>query len=146
MRSTPRGPGGSFRWGRSRSTRSSVALPVGPRDRGRRAARVSATAPSYSMRSRPRRSSTIRMLPGSKRVENVRKIAVLRAGGLGDFIFTLPALHALQAAYPGAEITLLGGPLQTELLSGGREPVARAIAVPPSTGVNGPDTGVDEDK
>ena len=83
---------------------------------------------------------------GSDLVENVRKIAVLRAGGLGDLIFTLPALDALRETYSEAEITLLGGPLQTELLSGRPEPVVRAITVPPSTGVNGPDTGVDEDE
>jgi ADP-heptose:LPS heptosyltransferase len=83
---------------------------------------------------------------GPEPIETVRKIAVLRAGGLGDLIFTLPALDALRETYPGAEITLLGGPLQTELLSGRPEPVARAITVPPSTGVNGPDTGVDEDE
>ena len=84
--------------------------------------------------------------PGPERVENVRKIAVLRAGGLGDLVFTLPALGALREAYPGAEVTLLGGPLQTELLFGRPEPVERAITVPPSTGVNGPDTGVDENE
>jgi ADP-heptose:LPS heptosyltransferase len=83
--------------------------------------------------------------PGPERVENVRKIAVLRAGGLGDLVFTLPALGALREAYQGVELTLLGGPLQTELLSGRSEPVESAITVPPSTGVNGPDTGVDED-
>jgi ADP-heptose:LPS heptosyltransferase len=84
--------------------------------------------------------------PASNLVENVRKIAVLRAGGLGDLIFTLPALGALQDAYPEAEITLLGGSMQTKILSGRPEPVARAITVPPSTGVNGPDTGVEEDE
>ena len=85
-------------------------------------------------------------LPGSNLVENVHKIAVLRAGGLGDLVFTLPALRALREAYPEAEITLLGASLQTELLSGRSEPVEYAITVPPSTGVNGPDTGVDEDE
>jgi ADP-heptose:LPS heptosyltransferase len=84
--------------------------------------------------------------PGYELVENVRKIAVLRAGGLGDSVFTLPALSALRETYPGAEITLLGGPIQTELLSGRPGPPDRVITVPPSTGVNGPDTGVDEDE
>ena len=79
-------------------------------------------------------------------VENVRKIAVLRAGGIGDFIFTLPALGALREAYPEAEIALLGDDWHEELLSGRPGPPDRAIAVPPSTGVNGPDTGVDEDE
>src|ERR687894_231921 len=86
------------------------------------------------------------MPPGLERVRNVSKIAVLRAGGLGDSIFTLPALAALREAYPGAEITLLGGPLQTELFDRHPGSVARAISVPPSTGVNGPDTGVEEDE
>ena len=83
---------------------------------------------------------------GSDLVENVRKIAVLRAGGIGDFVFTLPALGALRETYPEAEITLLGAAVQVRLLSGRPEPVDRAIVVPPSTGVNGPDTGVDEDE
>src|SRR5919107_5788120 len=85
-------------------------------------------------------------LPGPELVENVRKIAVLRAGGIGDFIFTLPALHALRATYPEAEITLLGEAWHEELLSDRPGPIGRALAVPRSTGVNGPDTGVDEDE
>jgi ADP-heptose:LPS heptosyltransferase len=84
--------------------------------------------------------------PGLERVENVRKIAVLRAGGIGDFIFTLPALEALQAAYPEAEITLLGATWHEELLSRRPGPIGRAIPVPLSTGVNGPDAGVEEDE
>ena len=43
--------------------------------------------------------------PGPERVANVRKIAVLRAGGLGDLVFTLPALGALREAYQGVELT-----------------------------------------
>ena len=84
-------------------------------------------------------------LPGREPAEDVRKTAVLRAGGLGDFVFTLPALEALRAAYPGAEIVLLGGPVQAALVEGRPGPADRAVLVPPSTGVNGPDTGVDED-
>jgi ADP-heptose:LPS heptosyltransferase len=84
--------------------------------------------------------------PGSERVENVRRIAVLRAGGIGDFVFTLPALYALRVAYPEAEITLLGEVWHEKFLSKRPGPPDRAIAVPPSTGVNGPDTGVDEDE
>ncbi|WP_394815455.1 glycosyltransferase family 9 protein, partial [Clavibacter michiganensis] len=37
---------------------------------------------------------------------DVRSIAVLRGGGLGDLIFALPAMAALKAAYPGARITM----------------------------------------
>jgi ADP-heptose:LPS heptosyltransferase len=75
----------------------------------------------------------------------VEKIAVLRAGGIGDFIFTLPALESLRAAYPGAEITLLGAEWHARFLTGRPGPIDRVLAVPPSTGVNGPDTGVAED-
>src|SRR3954470_20965958 len=39
---------------------------------------------------------------------NVKKIAVLRPNGVGDFVFSLPALHALRSAYPDARITYIG--------------------------------------
>jgi hypothetical protein len=45
--------------------------------------------------------------PGGELLAGVQRIAVLRANALGDFIVALPALEALRAAYPSAEITLL---------------------------------------
>jgi len=67
---------------------------------------------------------------------NVARIAVLRANGIGDLMFALPALDALRAAYPDAHITLLGAKHHAVLLDGRRAPVDRVIAVPPSRGVN----------
>ncbi len=37
-----------------------------------------------------------------------RHVLVLRAGAIGDFILTLPALVALRAAYPEARVRLVG--------------------------------------
>ena len=34
----------------------------------------------------------------------MRKIVVPRPDAVGDFVFALPALHALKQAYPGAEL------------------------------------------
>lgn len=50
------------------------------------------------------------------RLHGVRRIAVLRAGGLGDLMFAVPAMRAVAAAYPEAEVTLLGSPLAASLL------------------------------
>ncbi|MFB9237057.1 glycosyltransferase family 9 protein [Plantactinospora siamensis] len=75
-------------------------------------------------------------------VPGVRRIAVLRANALGDFIFVLPALEALRAAYPEAEIVLLGAPWHAELFDGRRPgPVDRVLVVPPGPGIRaaGPD-------
>jgi ADP-heptose:LPS heptosyltransferase len=75
------------------------------------------------------------MLPSADCVPGVRKIAVLRANALGDFIFTLPALEALRAAYPGAEIVLLGKQFHHDFLLGRPGPVDRVEVVPPYPGV-----------
>lgn len=64
-----------------------------------------------------------------------RKIAVLRAVGLGDLVTAMPALEALRAAYPRAEIVLLGRPLYKELLAGRHSPVDRVEVVPPMPGI-----------
>lgn len=72
----------------------------------------------------------------SNYIEGVRKIAVLRANALGDFIFSLPALYALRAAYPDAEIVFLGQRWHHGFLSARPSPVDRVVAIPPSRGVN----------
>jgi ADP-heptose:LPS heptosyltransferase len=68
-------------------------------------------------------------------VPNVEKIAVLRANALGDYLFCLPALEALRAAYPSAEIVLLGAPWHGRFLAGRPGPVDRVLVVPPMPGV-----------
>lgn len=73
--------------------------------------------------------------PLHPRVPGVRKLAVLRANGLGDFVLGLPALEALRAAYPEAEIVLLGLPWHEQLLAGRPGPVDRVVAVPPLPGL-----------
>jgi ADP-heptose:LPS heptosyltransferase len=79
------------------------------------------------------------LVPGAER------IAVLRAGGLGDFVFTLPALDALRAAYPQAEIVLVGAPWHREFLRGRPGPVDRVEIAPPSRGIREPARNEAED-
>jgi ADP-heptose:LPS heptosyltransferase len=68
-------------------------------------------------------------------VPDVSRIAVLRANALGDFIFALPALYALKAAYPRADLTLLGAPWHARELSGQPGPVDHVVVVPAIPGV-----------
>jgi ADP-heptose:LPS heptosyltransferase len=53
--------------------------------------------------------------PILEQFERVRRIAVLRGGGLGDLLFALPAVAALRMAYPEASVTVLGTPVHQEL-------------------------------
>jgi ADP-heptose:LPS heptosyltransferase len=84
------------------------------------------------------------MLPHADRIPNVRRIAVLRANAIGDFLLALPALEALRAAYPTAEIVLLGKHWHRDFLMGRPGPVDRVVVVPPSRGVNNV-SGMEED-
>lgn len=67
--------------------------------------------------------------------EDIRRIAVLRGGGLGDLMFAMPAIAALKARYPDAEITLLGIPGHAALLEGRPGPVSSVLELPFSPGV-----------
>lgn len=81
------------------------------------------------MRPLPDRPGTV--VPG------VERIAVLRSNRIGDFVLALPALYALRAAYPDAEITYLGAAWHPHLLEGRPGPWDRVVVVPPRSGVRG---------
>jgi ADP-heptose:LPS heptosyltransferase len=86
---------------------------------------------------RPAGSSPIWRLvrDGVERVEGVHKLAVLRANAIGDYLVSLPAIQALCAAYPAAELVLLGAGWHAGFLTGRPGPVDRCLAVPPTVGV-----------
>lgn len=68
-------------------------------------------------------------------IDGVSRIAVLRANGIGDLVFALPALEALRRAYPHASVTLLGAPAHAELLRCRAGPVDEVLVVPRCRGV-----------
>ncbi|HJV25986.1 MAG TPA: glycosyltransferase family 9 protein [Aromatoleum sp.] len=74
----------------------------------------------------------------------VRKIAVLRANGIGDYILSLPALDALRLRFPAAEIVLLGQRWHSDYLTGRPGPVDRVVELPTARGVTAP-ADADED-
>lgn len=77
--------------------------------------------------------------PGSSRIlPGVKKIAILRANAIGDFVFTLPALKAIQETYTQAEIVLIGKQWHASFLSGRPSPVDRVIPVPGMMGLERP--------
>ena len=69
------------------------------------------------------------------RLNHVRKIAVFRPNAVGDFMYCLPALHALRHAYREAEIVYLGREWHRDFLRGRPGPVDRVIVVPPLPGI-----------
>lgn len=73
--------------------------------------------------------------PLLEKFPGVERIAVLRGGGLGDLIYTYPALSALEAAYPGARITLLGTPIHAALVAAADGPVDDVEILPFAQGV-----------
>jgi ADP-heptose:LPS heptosyltransferase len=71
-------------------------------------------------------------------LDGVNKIAVLVPHAIGDFVFTLPALHTLRYAYPDAQLALVGKAWQAEFLRGRPGPVDRVIVMPQVAGVGTP--------
>ncbi|MEN3265664.1 glycosyltransferase family 9 protein [Pseudonocardia sp.] len=72
----------------------------------------------------------------------VRRIAVLRCNALGDYLMATPALAALRARFPEAELTLLGAPWHESFLAGRPGPVDRVLVVPHVDGLAGQPSGV----
>lgn len=75
------------------------------------------------------------------RLHGVSKIAVQRPNAVGDFVFALPALHALKHAYPDAELVFLGKAWHADFLRGRPGPVDRVVVLPPIPGVGAPPEG-----
>jgi ADP-heptose:LPS heptosyltransferase len=67
----------------------------------------------------------------------VRRIAVLRCNALGDYLMATPALAALRARFPGAELTLLGARWHERFLAGRPGPVDRVLVLPQVPGLAG---------
>ncbi|GAB3618066.1 hypothetical protein GCM10027416_26230 [Okibacterium endophyticum] len=91
---------------------------------------ASATAPETSPAQAP-----LTIGPLHEPFADVRKIAVLRGGGLGDLLFALAAVDSLAGAYPHARITLLGTPLHKALLDGRPGSVHRVVVLPVASGL-----------
>ena len=68
-------------------------------------------------------------------MKNIKKIAILRANALGDFLVTLPAIEAIRSKFSDAEIVLLGKPWHQKFLIPARTPVDRVIVVPVMNGI-----------
>ncbi|CUI06009.1 glycosyltransferase family 9 protein [Massilia sp. P8910] len=69
------------------------------------------------------------------RLARVRHIVVLRPNALGDFMFCLPALHALKHSYPEARLSYIGLPWHAAFLQGRPGPVDAVAVMPPYPGM-----------
>lgn len=75
--------------------------------------------------------------PSGDLVPDVRRIAALRANSIGDFVVAIPALAALRAAYPDAQVTYLGTEWHETWLGDRPGPWDVVTTVPPYPGFRG---------
>ena len=81
----------------------------------------------------------------SSTIPGVQKILALRPNAVGDFVFALPALHALRYTYPAAEIWYVGKQWHADFLMGRPGPIDRVVVAPPIPGVGAhPQAEVDQ--
>lgn len=78
------------------------------------------------------------MAVNPNRLREVRRIGVFPPSAVGDFAFSLPALHALRTAYRDAELVYLGQPWHADFLDQRPGPVDRVVVVPPIPGITLP--------
>ncbi len=71
-------------------------------------------------------------------LSDVKRIVVLRPNAVGDFIFSLPCLHALKIAYPEARIVYIGRQWHAEFLAKRPGPVDKVVVIPPFPGLGLP--------
>ncbi len=71
-------------------------------------------------------------------LSDVKKIAVLRPNAVGDFVFSLPCLHALRRTYAAAQIVYIGQAWHAAFLRGRPGPVDTVAVLPPCPGVGAP--------
>lgn len=69
-------------------------------------------------------------------VRDVRKIVVFRPNAVGDFVFCLPALHALRQTYREADLVYIGQQWHQDFLAFRPGPVDRVLVLPPTRGIN----------
>jgi ADP-heptose:LPS heptosyltransferase len=73
-------------------------------------------------------------------ISGVKNIAALRPNAVGDFIFALPALLALRAAYPNAHIVFLGKRWHVDFLRARQTPIDEVVEIPMIPGVSAPES------
>src|SRR6478672_10707770 len=78
------------------------------------------------------------------RIADVRRIVVMRPNSIGDFMFALPCLHALKAAYPEAHLLYIGRQWHADFLADRPGPVDEVAVMPPCPGIgHPPDADID---